>query len=163
LHFTSHRGDYMAVTETQAHGRGGAAASRILFGALAYILPTFPLGYVWHLVMFKSYYDALEVYRDDVVIPFGLVSMLIQGVAWAFIYSRLFAGESVLRGAIKFAGLAAPLAWSFFVLAVAAKHRMASVSGFVLIETAFVLVQYAVVSPLIALALSARPERPHGA
>ena len=27
--------------------------TRFLLGALAYILPTFPLGYVWHLVVFK--------------------------------------------------------------------------------------------------------------
>src|SRR5262245_1377690 len=164
LHFTSQRGNYMAVIRTQAQGRGGTAdASRILFGALAYILPTFPLGYIWHLVVFKPYYDGLDVYRDDVIIPFGLIAMLIQGVAWAFIYSRMFAGESVLRGGARFFALAAPLAWSFFVLAVAAKHRMASVSGFVLIETAFTLVQYAIVSPLMALAFAARADDPHAA
>ncbi len=129
---------------------------RFLLGVLAYIIPTFPLGYVWHLVAFKEYYDSLQIYRADIVIPFGLASMAIQGVAWAFIYSRLFAGESVLRGALKFAGLATPLAWSFLVLVVAAKHHMTSVTGFVLIETAFTIVQYIVVSPLIALAFSAR-------
>jgi hypothetical protein len=64
----------------------------------------------------------------------------------------------VLRGAVKFAALAAPLAWSFLVLTIAAKHHMASVSGFVLIETAFTAVQYLVVSPLIALAFSSRRE-----
>ena len=136
---------------------------RILLATLAYVLPTFPLGYVWHLVAFKSYYDALEVYRDDVIIPFGIASMLIQGVIWARLYGRLFSGEPVLRGAAKFACMAAPLAWSFMVLAVAAKHRMASVSGFVLVETGFTLLQYAVVSPLIALAFSPRLERAHAA
>ncbi|MBI4273960.1 MAG: hypothetical protein HY659_04605 [Rhizobiales bacterium] len=129
---------------------------RFLFAILAYIVPTFPLGYVWHLVVFKNYYEALQIYRDDIVIPFGLASMAIQGVAWAYIYSRLFAGESVLRGTLKFAALAAPLAWSFLVLVIAAKHRMASVHGFVLIETAFTALQYLVVSPLIALAFTRR-------
>jgi hypothetical protein len=128
--------------------------TRFLLGVLAYILPTFPLGYVWHLVLFQDYYAALAVYRDDLIVPFGLASMVIQGVAWAFIYSRLFAGESVFRGALKFAALAAPIAWSFLVLAVAAKHRMASVSGFLMVETAFTALQYLVVSPLIALAFS---------
>lgn len=126
--------------------------ARFLLGVLAYILPTFPLGYVWHLVLFQDYYAALAVYRNDVIIPFGLASMLIQGTAWAYIYSRLFAGETLLRGAAKFAALAAPLAFSFLVLPIAAKHRMASVSGFVMIETAFTALQYLVVSPLIALA-----------
>jgi len=127
---------------------------RFVLGALAYILPTFPLGYVWHLVLFQDYYATLAVYRNDVIIPFGLASMAIQGCAWAFLYSRLFASESVLRGAAKFAALAAPLAFSFLVLVIAAKHRMASVSGFVMIETAFTALQYLVVSPLIALAFS---------
>jgi hypothetical protein len=136
---------------------------RFLLAVLAYIIPTFPLGYVWHLVVFQWHYRALDVYRDDIVIPFGLAAMIIQGIAWAFIYSRLFAGESVLRGALNFAGLALPLAWSFLVLAVAAKHHMASVSGFVLAETAFTVLQYVVVSPLIALAFSGSKEHLHGA
>jgi hypothetical protein len=41
--------------------------------------------------------------------------------------------------------------------AVAAKHHMASVSGYLLIETAFVFVHYAVVSPLIALVYAKSP------
>jgi hypothetical protein len=125
--------------------------TRFLLAMLAYIVPTFPLGYFWHLVTFKSYYDSLQVYRDDILIPFGLLSMLVQSIAWAYIYSRLFAGETVLRGAVRFAALAAPVAWSFMVVAVAAKHHMASAAGFVAIETAFIVVQYLIVSPLIAL------------
>lgn len=117
---------------------------------LCYVLPTFPLGYFWHLVTFKSYYDALEVYRDDIFIPFGILSMIIQGCVWAFLYQRLFAGESIVRGAAKFMAFALPLAWSFLVIVIAAKHQMASVSGFVMIETGFTVLQYLVVSPLIA-------------
>lgn len=121
-----------------------------LLAALAYILPTFPLGYFWHLAIFADYYKSLHVYRDDMLIPFGIGSMVIQGIVWAIIYERMFAGESIARGALKFAALACPLAWSFMVLAVSAKHQMSSVSGFLLIETGFMLVHYAIVSPLIA-------------
>lgn len=121
-----------------------------ILAILAYMLPTFPLGFFWHLTVFADYYKSLHVYREEIVIPFGIVSMLIQGVVWSIIYRRLFAGESILKGALKFALLACPLAWSFMVLAVSAKHQMSSVSGYLSIETAFILVQYAVVSPLIA-------------
>ena len=34
--------------------------TRFLLAALAYIVPTFPLGYLWHLVFFKSYYASLR-------------------------------------------------------------------------------------------------------
>ena len=117
---------------------------------MAYMLPTFPLGFFWHLTIFADYYKSLNVYREDIVIPFGMASMLIQGFVWSIVYERLFAGSSVLKGALKFASLACPLAWSFMVLAVSAKHQMSSVSGYLMIETCFVLVHYAVVSPLIA-------------
>lgn len=42
------------------------------------------------------------------------------------------------------------------MLVIAAKHHMASVSGFLQIETAFTAIQYLIVSPLIALAFSYR-------
>jgi hypothetical protein len=134
-----------------------AMKQRIL-AVLAYVLPTFPLGYFWHLSVFADYYQRLEVYRDDILIPFGIGSMLIQGVIWSVVYERMFAGQSIANGALKFAALAVPLSWSYMVLAVAAKHRMDSVSGFLAIETAFMLVHYAIVSPLIALVYS-RPSR----
>ena len=121
-----------------------------VLAVLAYVLPTFPLGFFWHLTIFADYYKSLDVYREHIVIPFGITSMLIQGVIWSVVYERLFAGEPILRGALKFALLACPLAWSFMVLAVSAKHHMSSVSGFLMIETAFMLVHYATVSPLIA-------------
>jgi hydrogenase-4 membrane subunit HyfE len=121
-----------------------------ILAVLAYMLPTFPLGYFWHLTIFANHYKSLHVYRDDMVIPFGIVSMLIQGVIWSVVYERLFTGESIVKGALKFAALAFPLAWSFMVLAVSAKHMMSSVGGYLAIETGFVLLQYAIVSPLIA-------------
>jgi len=127
-----------------------------IFAVLAYMLPTFPLGFFWHLTIFADYYKSLHVYREDIVIPFGIVSMLIQRVIWAIIYERLFSGESIVKGAIKFALLACPLAWTFMVLAVSAKHMMSSVSGFLLIETAFILLQYTIVSPLIAIIYTKR-------
>ncbi|MBN8248283.1 MAG: hypothetical protein J0L84_12680 [Verrucomicrobia bacterium] len=123
---------------------------KLLLAVLAYVLPTFPLGYFWHLKAFAGYYQSLEVYRAEVLIPFGLLSMLIQGIVWAVLYRRLFAGQPVLSGALRFAALALPLAWSFMALAVSAKHRMTSPHAYLGIETAFVTLHYVIVSPLIA-------------
>ncbi len=127
-----------------------------LRAVLSYVLPTFPLGYVWHLVAFKGYYEALEVYRTDMLIPLGILSMFVQGCVWALLYQRLFAGQPIVRGAAKFMAIALPVAWSYMVLAVAAKHHMASVGGFALIETAFMTVHFLIVSPLIAWSFANR-------
>jgi hypothetical protein len=120
----------------------------------AYVLPTFPLGYFWHLKTFKPNYDALSIYRDDVIIPLGLSSMIIQGLFFAWVYPKLFstAPDQWLTSAAQFAGIFGILAWSFLVLPVAAKNKMTSVQKFMALETAFTAIQFIVAGLLIALA-----------
>ena len=120
----------------------------------AYLVPTFPLGYFWHLRIFRAQYERLEVYRPDMLIPLGLLSMATQALLYAWLYPRLFstAPDAWLAGAAGFAGVFGVLAWSLAVLPTAAKYRMQSVATFLRLETAFTVVQYLVVSPLIALA-----------
>lgn len=119
---------------------------------LAYLLPTFPLGYFWHLVVFADRYQQLAMYRDAVIIPLGLASMIIQALLFAWAYPRLFGGHAASwrGGVLRFGLFFGTLAWSFAVLPVAAKYRMSSVPDFVVLETLFTVLQFAVVSPLVA-------------
>ncbi len=123
--------------------------------ALAYLIPTFPLGYAWHLVTFHAQYEQLKLYRSEVIIPMGLASMAVQSVFFAWAYPRLFSTassqwvSSALRAWVIFGGLA----WSFTTLPVAAKYQMTSVPLFLALETAFTVVQFAAVAPLLALAM----------
>lgn len=120
----------------------------------AYLLPTFPLGYSWHLTTFQAEYERLDLYRTEVILPLGLASMAIQALLFAWLYPRLFdtRREAWLGSALRFGSLFALLAWSFTTLPVAAKYQMSSISDFLLLETGFTILQFAVVSPLIALA-----------
>ena len=122
--------------------------------AAAYLLPTFPLGYFWHLKTFRSRYEQLEVYRETMIIPFGLGAMATQALLFAWIYPRLFstAREAWLGSALEFGAVFCLLAWTFAILPAAAKYRMKSVAEFLALETAFTVLHFAVVSPLIALA-----------
>jgi hypothetical protein len=128
--------------------------TRFIFGVLAYLVPTFALGFVWHLVLFEHYYQALAIYRNDVIIPLGFLSMLIQALLFAWIYAQAFAQRhgSFLSRAMAYAALGAILSWSFTTLAVAAKNIMASVPDYLFIETSFTVVQWAMVAPLTLLA-----------
>jgi hypothetical protein len=130
-------------------------------GFLAYLLPTFPLGYFWHLSIFAASYERLELLRPDVIIPFGLSTMVIQGLIFSWAYPRLFSPERVswTSGALGFGAAFGLLAWSFAVLPVAAKYRMTSVADFMMLETAFTALQFIIVAPLMALA----HRRGHGA
>lgn len=127
---------------------------RIAIGALCYLIPTFALGFVWHLVAFKGYYDALEMYRKDVIIPFGLLSMSIQAMLFAWVYERMFARWSEAPSRVLgYAAFGAALSWSFTTIAVAAKNVMTSVPAYLLIESGFTLVQWLMVGPLTVLLL----------
>ena len=127
---------------------------RFWLGLLGYALPTFPLGYAWHLVTFADRYEALDIYRDDMIIPFGLVAMLLQGAIFSWLYGKVFAPQAAswLKSGLAFGAIAGVLSWTFTTLAVGAKHVMTSVPDFLLLETGFVVLQFAVSGPLIALA-----------
>jgi hypothetical protein len=135
--------------------------TRFAFGVLAYLVPTFALGFVWHLTLFKDYYEHLAIYRKDVIIPFGFLSMLIQSVVFAWVYQHAFAprnGGTVARG-LRYALFGAALSWSFTTLAVAAKNVMTSVPDYLVIETAFTVVQWIMVGPLTSLAFARTPQK----
>jgi hypothetical protein len=131
---------------------------RFTLAILAYLVPTFALGFVWHLILFEHYYKALAMYRSDVIIPFGFLSMLLQAGLFAWIYTRGFAGQNspFWMHALGYGALGAILSWSFTTLAVAAKNVMTSVPDYLVIETAFTTVQWLMVAPLTVLAFTQR-------
>lgn len=134
---------------------------RFGLGVLAYLVPTFALGFVWHLVLFEGYYQRLAIYRKDIIIPFGFLSMLLQAFIFAWIYQEAFAkrnGSLVIRG-LRYAVTGAVLSWSFTTLAVAAKNVMTSVPDYLAIETAFTAVQWIMVGPLTSLAFARAPQK----
>jgi hypothetical protein len=134
---------------------------RFGLGVLAYLAPTFALGFVWHLMLFHGYYERLAVYRKDIIIAFGFLSMLMQAFLFAWVYQHAFAQRngSLLSRGLRYAALGAVLSWSFTTLAVAAKNVMTSVPDYLVIETAFTAVQWIMVGPLTALAFAPAPQK----
>lgn len=119
---------------------------------LAYVVPTFALGFIWHLVLFESYYESLAIYRRDIIIPFGFLSMLIQAVIFAWLYEKAFAQQrgTTWSRAFAYGVTGAILSWSFTTLAVAAKNVMSSVPSYLIIETGFTIVQWTLVAVVTA-------------
>jgi hypothetical protein len=139
----------MTVSQALKHS---ATARGFWLGFAAYVVPSFPIAYGWHLIAFAPAYHDLTMYRDDIIVPFGLLSMFIQGAAFSWVYPRVFPDRSpVLKNGLLYGFALALLSWSFTTLAVGAKNVMTSVPTYLALETAFTLVQFAVVGPLIAL------------
>ena len=87
--------------------------------------------------------------------------MLIQAFVFAWVYQQAFAQRngSLLSRGLRYAAVGAILSWSFTTLAVAAKNVMTSVPDYLVIETAFTVVQWIMVGPLTALAFASAPQK----
>lgn len=116
---------------------------RIIAGTLAYLIVTFPLAYVWHLVLFQQTYDDLGyIDRDQPIIAFGFAAILLQGIILAIVYPKLCAGMSLVRGTVLFALLMGGYHWTTHVLAEAAKHEISPLSTWFLLETVYLVLQF---------------------
>ena len=102
----------MAIASDTGHP---ASSLNFWLGMAAYLVPTFPIAFVWHLVLFEPNYHALHIYRADPIIPFGLASMIIQAIIFSWVFPRVFAGSngSVLKNGLLYGLGAGLLSWSF--------------------------------------------------
>jgi len=125
-------------------------STRFVLAVLAYLVPTFAIAFLWHLVIFADRYEALAIYREELIIPFGFVTIVIQGILAAAAFPRLFITGSVWSKGLRYGVAAGLLSWTFTTLAVAAKYPMTSIPQFVTLETAFTIAQFVVVGPLTA-------------
>src|SRR5258708_12254035 len=114
------------------------------------MVSSFPKAYAWLLVVVEPAYEALGIYRPYPIIPFGLASMLIQGIAFSWAYPRLFPGRgsAVLRPGLTYGLALAILSWSFTTLAIAPKNVMTSVPPYVHLKTGFTILQFVSSEPL---------------
>lgn len=116
---------------------------------LAYVVPSFILGAVWHVVLFQEYYKKLAIYSniENPRFSFGLSAMLLQGVVFAYLYP-LISNKLLFGLGLLF------LLISFMVFAEAGKQKTTSLTGFVVIQTSFSAVQAILVTVALVLVAS---------
>lgn len=122
---------------------------KIFFAAAAYIVIVFPLALGWHLGLFKQKYESFGYFAGKPNIPAGLAAIVIQGVALALIFPLFHTGSAGLMRALQFAGLMGLFFWTSHVLALVAKQDVPNASGFIAMETGYLVLQFG----LFALAL----------
>ena len=123
-----------------------------VLGAIAYLLVTFPLAFVWHLVAFKGIYDRLGIFnREEPIVALGFLVILIQGFLLSYVYSVFHRGGSPVKEGLKFGLLMGVFLWSSQVVAAAAKHQVASLPLWLTIETAYFAIQFTLVGLAIGL------------
>ncbi len=125
--------------------------SRIIFGTLAYVIPTFILAYFWHLKLFKKQYEVWDYAGGDPSPPLGLASMVVQGIIISGLYAWAPIDHTSLKEAFLFIGALALFHWSIHVIAAMAKNpKLRNVSYFI-VETFYLFLQFGIYALLMSL------------
>ena len=103
---------------------------------IVYLVLSFILGSVWHVVLFKNYYKKLAIYSniENPRFSFGMTAMCLQAIVLAYVYP-------LVQNPIVFGLGLFMLLTSFMVFAEAGKQHTSSLSGFVLIQTTYSALQ----------------------
>ncbi len=116
----------------------------MILGPGAYILVTFPLAVVWHMLLFEQKYMDFGYFEENPDFMFAFLSMLVQGVILTFLYPMInFRGGWVVRS-FKFSATVGLFFWTSHVLAFMAKHPSDASVDYMLMETIFLSLQFGI-------------------
>ena len=122
----------------------------IILGALAYIVPTFPLAYVWHLKLFKTNYEQWDYAGGNPSIPLGFLSIFLQGIILSFLYALAPINHASFFAAIGLVGLFGFFHWTVHVLAAMAKNERMRTWGYFGLETVYLALQFGIFALLMS-------------
>ena len=125
---------------------------KYVFATLAFIIVGFIIAFVWHLVIFKSIYEALKIYSIEPIIPLGLISFILEGLAFVYIFQFFRRGKKPIQEGLIF-GLVVygAIMGGVGVLAEGAKHATTSLSTWLIVESAFYIITGAILGAIIGL------------
>lgn len=125
---------------------------------LAYVVTTFAVQGASHFAMNAGHYAAIPIMRTDPVITMGLVSMLIQGVLFAWLFPAFQRGPVAVWDGVKFSWALGGFLASYIVLGEAGKYAIPSIASWIAVEGSVAFVQYTVFGVLLGLIHRRRAE-----
>lgn len=128
---------------------------------LTYVVVTFPLAVIWHLLLFKGLYDQLGIYnRQEPIFALGVAAIVIQGGMLAYVYPLLRRDGSALASGLRFGALIGLYNLTYAVLAAGAKHEVSSLAIWLLLGGAFCMVHLLTAGTAMALVYGNKPAAP---
>jgi hypothetical protein len=123
---------------------------KFILSVLAYLILVFIIAVTWHVALFNQQYLSFGM-RKDPLFHLGILSMIIQGVLFAYLFPKAAKEDSPVYEGLKFGFIIALFMGSYGVLAEAGKYDVGSVSSYVCYEGAYFIIQYAIVGMVIGL------------
>lgn len=111
----------------------------LIFSAIGFILITFSLAPLWHIILFEEQYQQTGLYSGNPNYIIGFITIITQSIVLSVTFHYLYLKLKIPPYKfILFAGL---FLWSMQVLAVLAKSEMTNPRWFFVMETVFIIIQ----------------------
>jgi hypothetical protein len=129
---------------------------KMIFASLAAFVALNGVGAVWHLVLFKSFYDVQQaaVTRAEILMPMLLIVDLLRGILFAYIYPLGYKGGNPASQGLKFGCLMGLV--SGLHLAVYFTTLNIPAISWAVVEVLFCCIQGAIAGLLIGLIYGAK-------
>ena len=125
---------------------------KVFLATISYVVITMAIAYPWHMIWFHDLYASVGAYtRPEPSILLGMLSMLMQGLAIAYLYPFFCqTGNPVVQG-IKFSIIIGSVVYSVMGFAMAAKVDINPISSYLLCNLAFQLIQFVLTGAVLGL------------
>jgi len=122
---------------------------QFILAIISYFVLTMLMAYPWHVIWFHDLYVELgATTREHPIMPFGMLSILMQGAVIAYLYPIYYRSKtgspSPLITGITFSLIMGMMVYSVMVFTTAAKFHIEPVQTFLLYGSVFQLIQYIV-------------------
>lgn len=122
---------------------------KIILAILSYIVITFVLAPVWHILLFGEDYQKTGLYVGEPNYAIGFTTIIIQSTILSFGFHYLFLRLKI--SAFKFVLFVGVFLWTMQVLAIIAKHKMPNSLWFFAMESFFIILQLSLFAVLLKL------------
>ena len=122
-----------------------------ILAVLAYIVATFATQAVSHFVVFSEHYAEVTYMRHEPVFQLGILAMLVQGIAFSYLYSRTVSAGRSLFDALRFGWIVGGVLVSYIAFAEAAKYNVPDTSSWLATEIGSGFVQFTIYGVLLGL------------
>lgn len=125
-----------------------------LLGTAAYTSVTFVWAVVWHIVFFKDQYQSFGYFTGEPSFILGFVTILMQGAILSWLYPMTMFRDSRGMSGLRFSLVVGLFFWTSHVLAFVAKQEIINAGLFMVMESFYLLIQFAAYGLLIGLIYS---------
>ncbi|HJU75184.1 MAG TPA: hypothetical protein VJ717_15690 [Gemmatimonadaceae bacterium] len=118
---------------------------------LAYMLSTFAVQGASHFAINADHFAGISIMREEPIVPMGLLSMMIQGLVFAFLFPAFNRGTNSIRNGVVFSWTLGAFLASYIVLGEAGKYAIPSIPAWIAVELSAAAVQFTLFGVLLGL------------